>query len=250
MSSTFERHREAWSHPPVDGVGYISSGTLLELPDDELHGLISDMETERYSGWRNTGGHWREILGLDSTTDKLVLDYGCGTGIEALQYAKAGNHVILADIAPSNVTLASRVLALFGYGDSISGIFLRENPPRADIAFDHLDVVHCAGVLHHIEDAESAVAEIANWLKPGGELRLMVYSDVSWRRATDTAPPKDVRKDPRFEQYVKAMDGVGEYADWYDRTRLVQRFGDFLTLARCEYLDANLGYIGAVLRKR
>lgn len=247
MSSLYERQRMAWSNPPVDGVGYLSAAKLSELPADDLVALIERMEHERYNGWRNENGRWRSMLGLDTTHGKDVLDYGTGTGIEALQYARAGNRVSVADIAPENVALAQRVLRAFGYRAE-EGHVLAEDYPRALLVPCSFDVVHAAGVLHHIEDVDDVVAEIAEWLRPGGELRVMLYSDVSWQRATNTPPPTNIREHTCFQQYVAAMDAVGEYADWYDCTKIERRWGGWFDVIDCGYLDGTLGYIGAVLR--
>ena len=76
---SFESQREAWSNPPVDDVGYISSESLMKLDDDELLEMIQTMETTRYSGWRNEGNMWREVLGLDSTHDKACSTMGAAS---------------------------------------------------------------------------------------------------------------------------------------------------------------------------
>lgn len=244
----FEDQCKEWANPPVDDVGYVSSAELLTWTDDSLRLLIEEMETTRYTGWRNYQNRWVDVLRLETTTEKVVVDYGCGTGIEALQYAKFGNSVILADIAPTNVELALRVLGLFSY-EAFDHYVLRESIPRAPIESESLDVIHCSGVLHHIPHAVSVVAEMAYWLKPQGELRLMLYSDVAWHRRTGRKPPKEVEHDPEFERFVRAMDGVGGWADWYDRERLEQRFGEWFEVERCEYLTENRDFIGAVLVK-
>jgi hypothetical protein len=52
-----------------------------------------------------------------------------------------------------------------------------------------------------------------------------------------------------FEVYVRAMDGVGEYADWYDDAKLEDWFGEWFRLENFEYLTQDLAYCGAVLVK-
>ena len=49
----------AWSSPPVDDVGYVSSASMLKLPDDDLFDLVVSFERTRYQGWRNWNGNWR-----------------------------------------------------------------------------------------------------------------------------------------------------------------------------------------------
>ena len=78
----------------------------------------------------------------------------------------------------------------------------------------------------------------------------MVYSDVGWWIATDTEPPDDVTTDPSFARFVRFFDSVGDYADWYNLDRLVDRFGDLFDVVRCQYLMPDHRYLGAVLRRK
>ena len=225
----------AWASPPVDDVGYISSATLLELSDEELCELVVAFERTRYEGWRNFNGNWRRVLKMDETTDKDVIDYGCGVGIEGLQYARAGNRVLPLDIVPDNVELALRVLMLFGM------------PATAAVP---VDIVHCSGCLHHIPNPVPTVQVFSEMLKPGGELRLMLYSDWAWIKHIGDDPPENTSEHPAFQGYVAAMDGVGDYADWYDADKLERLFGEWFTLENFEYLTQDMSYCGAVMVKR
>ncbi|MEH0417817.1 class I SAM-dependent methyltransferase [Streptomyces sp. B21-083] len=250
----FERQTAAWSRPPVDDVGYIPAADLLALPDDQLRDLVEQMRATRYTGWRNHGGLWRELMGLDEPGGLDILDLGCGTGVEALELALAGNRVDLADISEENLHLAVRVLGL--YADQIpheTGLtiyrVLGEGPYiTADPA--SYDVFHCNGVLHHIPWARQIMERAHELLRPGGCVRLMVYSDHGWRQATGTEPPDDVTTHPAFGQFVRYFDLVGEYADWYSEARIEQRFGDLFDIERFAYLTPNQRYCAAVLRKK
>lgn len=250
---SFPEQRDAWRRIPVDDVGYLDATHLLALPDHELKALVMAMEQVRYRGWRNYENRWRSALGLDSTHGKRVLDYGCGVGLEALQYAKAGNEVWLADINPGSIDVATRVLALFG--SPAAGATLITAAPRPvpgplwpglplDLRFD---VIHCAGVLHHIPFPRYTMEGFRRALKPRGELRLMVYSGQAWRTAVGTDPPNDVAADPGFARYIEHMDGVGAWADWYDQERLETRFGDLFTVAKVEPLGPVGQYLAVVL---
>jgi SAM-dependent methyltransferase len=250
VTVTYEDQARAWSAPPVDGVGYRPSVELLMLSDAALRGVIAAMEQVRYEGWRNEGNRWRDTFRLDEEGPELaVMDYGCGTGIEALQYARNGHRVTVADIAPENVSLAKRVLAVHGFGPVI-GTVLKAERPRTPWDEGSFDVIHAAGVLHHIPWVEDVVEEIAWLLKPGGELRMMVYSDDTWRQVTDTEPPQNVGDHPMFPSYVRAMDAVGGWADWYNSSRVEERFGKWFDLEWYVRLDTQLHYDGARLVKR
>lgn len=252
-SGFLERQRQAWSQPPVDDVGYIPAADLLAKPDDELRAIVEQMRATRYGGWRNHDGLWRDLMGLDEPGGLDVLDFGCGVGVEALELALAGNRVDFADINADNLHLAVRVLSL--YADRIpSGpltIYLAlGEAPYITADPESFDVFHCNGVLHHIPWARQIMERAHQILRPGGVVRLMVYSDRGWREATSTEPPDDVTTHPLHQQFVRAFDQVGEYADWYNHDRIEQRFGDLFTIERFAYLTPQQRYCAAVLRKR
>lgn len=248
---SFSERRRQWSSPPVDDLGYFPAKEMLTWNHDNLVHVINKMGASRYGGWRNFEDRWRSVLRLDATMDKDVLDYGCGVGLEALQYAKTHNRVTLADISPHNVRLAQRVLEAYGYR-ARAGHVLSEKPPFSYwLHVGQFDVIHCCGVLHHIPDPVPVVEHMAEWLRPEGELRLMVYSDQAWRIATGTEPTgAPVEDSELFERYWTRWDPHGGYADWYNRERLEQRFGAWFKVTTCAPLTKKEEYLGAVLVKR
>lgn len=248
MIPTFSSRQKAWSSPPVDDIGYLPSSELLDWDPVDLLDIIGRMAESRYGGWRNWEFRWRTVLGLDRTYDKRVLDYGCGVGLEALQYAKRGNQVWIADISEDNLKLAERVLDLEGHPPEGTYLVKEKHPIITPLL--PFDVIHCVGVLHHIPEPEPVVEAMASWLVPGGELRLMVYSDQAWRIATGTEPPPYVEDSPHFDIYWQHWDPIGGFADWYDKRRLEIRFGKWFSVETYEPLTEYGEYVGAVLVKR
>lgn len=244
----WEEHVRQWSHPPVDDVGYFSSQDMMEMPDHDLKQVMEGMRRTRYGGWRNYGNKWRSQLKLDDTHDKDVLDFGCGNGLESLEYAIQGNRVRIADISEWNLKLAARVMMLSGK-EPESIHLVGNEPPFLRLPKESLDVFHCNGVLHHIRWPKEVLKEAEQLLRPGGEVRLMVYSDEGWRQATGTEPPQDTESHPLFEKFVRHFDAVGEYADWYDRQKLEAMCGS-LTVETVEHITHDNRYMVAVLKKK
>lgn len=243
-----EAHRAAWASIPVDDVGYLPGASLLSLGDAELAALVGRVRAARYGGWRNDGGRWTAVMRLDEAAGLRVLDYGCGLGVEALEYARAGALVSLADINQSSVDIATRVLALEGFAPEYR-VTLAGSLPDLPPGLPRFDVVHMSGVLHHIQDPVPAVMDIAGALRPGGELRVMVYSDRGWRDITSTDPPQDVAGHPECMRFVRHFDQVGDWADWYDAARLESRFGRWLDVTDVRYITPSGHYLTATLRK-
>lgn len=241
----------SWSRPPVDDLGYFEASDMLTWSDFRLMGALEGMRRARYEGPRNHSGLWRRMMGLDFT-GRRVLEYGCGVGMEAAELAGAGNKVTIADISTENIELARRVMALLG-APAYSSVRVGQDWPFFNCPPAEFDVVNCSGVLHHIRKARLTVERFHEVLRPEGELRLMVYSDEGWRLATDTEPPPDnadLEAHPRFERYVRWMDGVGDYATWYDEAKINRLYGDLFKVDEFAYLTPDRRFCAAVLIKK
>ena len=106
-----------------------------------------------------------EVRGRD------VLEIGCGTGVHARLLAGAGARLTAVDLTPTAVELTKRRLDLAGLHADVREADA-ESLPFADASFD---LVWSWGVIHHSENTDRVVAEIARVLRPGGRLALMVY---------------------------------------------------------------------------
>ena len=118
-----------------------------------------------YAPWMATELGYESAEGLD------VLDVGSGQGIDLARFALAGARVTGIDLTPRHVELASAHLEALG----LDGRVQRgdaEALPFPDASFDRIT---SNGVLHHTPDFDAALAEIFRVLRPGGELRLILY---------------------------------------------------------------------------
>src|SRR4029079_11864849 len=111
---SFAAQKKAWSSPPVDDIGYLPATDLLAMNDHEFCTVMRKMEENRYGGWRNLRNRWIDNLRIDDTHDKRVLDYGCGVGMEELQFAPT-NRVWVADIVAASLKVAKRLFGLSDY---------------------------------------------------------------------------------------------------------------------------------------
>jgi|GEM_PF-3204261 len=246
----FEEAKSEWSHVPVDEIGYLNSAELVLRSESELKTLAQKFEKIRYNpkGWRNWDGLWRKYSGVDSVSGKRVLDFGCGFGIEALQFSKNGNRVSLADISPHNLGLAEKVLRSFGLSPAETILVFQDTP-----FFDTqspIDLFYSNGVLHHTPRMREILRRAAELLAKEGEIRLMLYSDVAWRIATHAPLPpidKDITQCPDFFRYVRYLDSYGEYADWYNREKLEYLLGDFLKIREFNYITRDRRYLMTTL---
>lgn len=132
--------------------------TPLFLPEDTRYSvypwLYEAAEFRRHSGER-------------------VLEIGCGTGCDLLQFAKHGAQAVGIDVTAEHLRLARERVA--GQAE------IREGDatalPFPDNSFDY---VYSHGVLHHIDQPRRVVEEILRVLRPGGRFNVQVYAFWSW----------------------------------------------------------------------
>lgn len=228
----FATQQKEWLLIPIDDSGYHSATDLMKHDDQTLKNMADDMQQRRYYGWRNEGNKWRETLGLDDTHGKKVLDFGCGFGIEALQFLKAGNEVTIADINVDTLMLAKRVLGIYGY--DVKTLLIENDYPFVDTK-QKFDIFYSNGVLHHTPKAGEICERAFELLKDGGEIRLMLYSDKG-KEFTDSIG----------QDFVRYFDSVGFYADWYNEDKLRRLARGFFKFS---YITKDNRYLTVIYKK-
>lgn len=117
-------------------------------------------------------------LGRIEVVGKRVLDLGCGTGRHSFAMARAGAHVISADLAEDEVKQTQEwldAMRLKGeIPDGTATLPMRANAYSLPYASGSFDVVVISEVLEHLPRDTTAMAEIERVLAPGGELIVTV----------------------------------------------------------------------------
>ena len=134
---------------------------------------------------------------LEVRPGERLLDLGCGFGRHSYEALKRGAEVVACDLARPEVEQVrdlARLLATEGEIDEeamaapVQGNAL--GLPFDDRSFDR---VIASEVLEHIDDDESAFAELARVLRPGGRLAVTVPSwlpeTVCWKLSSDYHAP-------------------------------------------------------------
>jgi ubiquinone/menaquinone biosynthesis C-methylase UbiE len=126
-------------------------------------------EGERYGEypWLYEAAEFRKHAG------EKVLEVGCGTGTDLLQFAKHGSVATGVDVTARHVELAR---ARVGDRAQVYQADMRQLP-FADNSFDY---VYCHGVLHHSDESARAVREMFRVLRPGGRINIHVYAFWSY----------------------------------------------------------------------
>jgi hypothetical protein len=205
------------------------------------------------NGWRNYQNRWRSGL-TDNTTGKTILDYGAGFGIEAREFLlQKDNKVLLADVHEDNMRAAEKVLNLYEL-KSNGHVLAKFDAPFFTLpeSTPKIDIFYSNGVLHHSSKFRDILLRACDVLSDDGEIRLMLYSDVAWTaktgEAVDICTP--IHEQKGFDRFVREMDQVGEYADYFNRAKMENTVGDFLSIEFCDYICSDNLFIVFVLKPK
>ena len=134
---------------------------------------------------------------LDVRAGERLLDLGCGFGRHSYEALKRGAEVVACDLARPEVEQVrdlARLLAASGeVDDSVMAAPVQGDALGLPFDDNTFDRVIASEVLEHIEDDESAFAELARVLRPGGRLAVTIPSwlaeAVCWKLSSDYHAP-------------------------------------------------------------
>lgn len=110
---------------------------------------------------------------FDKHPGENVLELGCGTGCDLLQFAMHGAIAIGVDVTDAHLELARKRV---GEKAGITKADIH-HLPFPDESFDY---VYSHGVLHHCDKPRQIVEEIFRVLKPNGRFNIHVYAFWSY----------------------------------------------------------------------
>ncbi|HWP42990.1 MAG TPA: class I SAM-dependent methyltransferase [Blastocatellia bacterium] len=159
------RAREQWSANPCGAhvARDHSPGTR------EYFDAIEDYRYRVYAPWM------RSAIGFDRYSGRQLLEIGCGTGTDLLQFARGGARVTGVDLTPRSIEITRQRFELYGQ----AGEFALGDAENLSFADESFDVVYSFGVLHHTPDTGRAIREAHRVLRPGGEAIVMLYHRTS-----------------------------------------------------------------------
>lgn len=160
-----QRAREQWGANPCGA--HIARD--LAFGTREYFDAIEAYRYQVYAPWM------QPMLGFDRYSGKRMLEIGCGTGTDLLQFARGGAEVTGLDLTPRSIEIARQRFAVYGCAGTFA-IGDAENLAFPDASFD---VVYSFGVLHHTPDTERAVKEAHRVLRRGGRAVVMLYHRTS-----------------------------------------------------------------------
>ncbi len=174
---------------------------IIELVEQRIFRLNSILASSKvYRGYLKRKFHWydRESPSLQVRrfspylkNNTLILEVGCGSGIDARYLRKAGHSVITTDV-------------IAGVADKVCGV---EELPFGDGLFEGL---FCRGVFHLV-DCRKALDEINRTVKPGAVVHISYPQDIY---------------DEKYYQIVPELNIKQRYCEIFHYSRKLNNHGD------------------------
>jgi 2-polyprenyl-3-methyl-5-hydroxy-6-metoxy-1,4-benzoquinol methylase len=112
---------------------------------------------------------------------RRVLEIGCGIGTDTVNFVRAGARVTAIELSDLSATFARRRLEVYGLaGGATIHVGNAEELPSV-VAAGTFDLVYSFGVIHHSPHPRRIIEHAMRYMGPESELRLMVYSRVSYK---------------------------------------------------------------------
>lgn len=164
-----------------------------------------------------------------------ILVAGCGTGKEACELAAniSGAQVLAVDLSLSSLAYAQHMAKKLNLGNIE---FRQADILKLEALDTQFDLISSSGVLHHMKDPEAGLSVLAHKLRPGGLMRIALYSNRA-REAVNLA-----RTTVRDQAFTPDKPGIRNFrqsiagAISQESMKALRSLSDFYALSSCRDL--------------
>ncbi|MDA0341799.1 MAG: methyltransferase domain-containing protein [Proteobacteria bacterium] len=173
--------------------------------------------------------------GLDLTTPRILVA-GCGTGRHAITTAGRYKDCTVLAVDISRVSLAFALRQAEAYGQE-NITFARADILKLASLEDRFDLIECSGVLHHMADPVAGWRVLRGLVKPGGLMRIGLYSAHARQRWESLRAPVPDGADREQTNDFLRQKRAGLLTDPPTGPEsVVLRIADFYSLSGCRDL--------------
>jgi len=131
----------------------------------ELTTSFDPIEGRERRPWNSYWFVYQRVRELYNHNGQRLLDFGCGSGVASVRYARIGYEVHGFDISENNVTLCRERARKYELDGRTR--FKTQTAERLEYPDAYFDIAAGIDILHHV-DIPPAIREVHRVLKPGG----------------------------------------------------------------------------------
>jgi ubiquinone/menaquinone biosynthesis C-methylase UbiE len=149
----------------------------LGCPNFGVRKYFEDLEDRHY----RVESHVPSFAQFGRWDGKKVLVIGCGTGTEAINFAKAGARLTVIDLSSERLAVCRQRFEAY----SLKAQFYHGNAEILDriVPVEQYDLVYSSGVLQYTLSPYRVLESVKKYMSASSELRLIAHSKWSWQRA-------------------------------------------------------------------
>lgn len=124
--------------------------------------------------------HIPEFAEFEKWRGKRVLEIGCGIGTDAINFVRHGAHLTTLELSKESLDITKKRFESYG----LEANFILGNAEELDSLIpegEQFDLIWSFGVIHHSPHPEKILEKCNRYLKDDGEIRVMVYSKISYK---------------------------------------------------------------------
>lgn len=154
--------RDFWNRQSCD--------THIATGEKFTHEYFEEIESFRYSDQPCI----HAFAQFSRYRDKRVLEVGVGAATDFIQWLRASARASGIDLTPEAIAHGRHRIQIYGLPEPEHlAVGDAENLPFAS---DTFDLGYSFGVLHHSPRPERAISELVRVVRPGGEVKIMLYN--------------------------------------------------------------------------
>lgn len=174
-------NEEAFTHVPITAVEEFWNAHPCNIRHSPkpigTREYFDDVERRKYF----VEPHIPGFADFDRWNGKRVLEIGCGIGTTTISFARAGAHVTAIDLSSESAALTRQRAEVYGLSDRVDVHVGNAERLSTVVPVERYDLVYSFGVIHHSPHPDRIVQEARRFMDGDSELRLMVYSRVSFK---------------------------------------------------------------------
>ncbi len=135
---------------------------------DFSHDQTTELENKKFYKTTAKSNLYLQNWLKENVKEKIFLDFACGNGVTSIEAAEYGAAFVIGlDISSGSISNAKKLADQKGFNNKMR--FFVGDCENTQLPENSIDVVLCAGMLHHL-DLNFAFPELKRILKPGGKI--------------------------------------------------------------------------------